>query len=148
PDEAATGRLGAAVAPHLGPGDAVLLAGPLGAGKTSLARAIIGARLAAEGRGEEVPSPSFTLVQVYETARGEIWHVDLYRLAEPDEVVELGLTEAFGAVISLVEWPERLGPHLPPRHLMVALAEKAEGRTARIMPAGPGWEPLLRSLRA
>ncbi|MFD1195159.1 tRNA (adenosine(37)-N6)-threonylcarbamoyltransferase complex ATPase subunit type 1 TsaE [Seohaeicola saemankumensis] len=104
PDQTAAfaARLGA----HLQPGDVLLLDGPIGAGKTHFARSLIQSRMDIP---EDVPSPTFTLVQTYETATCEIWHADLYRLSLPDEVVELGLTEAFDTAICLVEWPDRLG---------------------------------------
>ena len=89
PDEDATGRLAARLAAILCPGDVLLLSGPIGAGKTAFARALI--RAAMSNPAEDVPSPTFTLVQTYPTPRGEIWHADLYRLSHPDEAVELGL---------------------------------------------------------
>lgn len=107
PDEAATADLAADLAPLLRPGDLLLLAGTLGAGKTAFARALIGARA---GAAVEVPSPTFTLVQTYDLPGGPIWHFDLYRLAGPDEVIELGWDEARADGIALVEWPDRLGP--------------------------------------
>ena len=103
--EVDTTRLGAVLARHLRPGDTVLLSGSIGAGKTHFARAFIQARL---GRKEEVPSPTFTLIQTYDAGDTEIWHADLYRLGHPDEVHELGLEEAFETAICLVEWPDRL----------------------------------------
>lgn len=129
PDEAATTRLGAALALHLGPGDCLLLEGPIGAGKSHLARALIQSRL---GRAEEVPSPSFTLVQTYEADGVEIWHADLYRLSHPDEALELGLSEAFEHAITLVEWPDRLGSAVPVNALRLTLALEGEGRRATI----------------
>jgi tRNA threonylcarbamoyladenosine biosynthesis protein TsaE len=129
PTEADTQALGARLAARARPGDCLLLEGPIGAGKSTLARAFIRARL---GRWEEVPSPSFTLVQVYDHPAGEIWHADLYRLTYPDEVWELGLDEAFARAICLVEWPDRLGGHVPPGALHLALALAGEGRTARL----------------
>ena len=101
-----TARLGRWLAGILSPGDTLLLSGPVGAGKTHLARALI---RAATGSDEDVPSPSFTLVQTYAAPGFDIWHADLYRLSQPEEVVELGLDEAFGRAICLVEWPDRLG---------------------------------------
>lgn len=126
PDEAATDALGAKLAQILKAGDTVLLEGPIGAGKSHLARALIRARL---GRMEDVPSPTFTLVQIYEMPDTEIWHSDLYRLGHPDEILELGLEQAFGSAICLIEWPDRLGPHLPENALHVGLSIRADGRS-------------------
>lgn len=127
PDAEATEALGRRLASLARPGDVILLDGPIGAGKSCLARAFIRARL---GREEEVPSPTFTLVQVYEDKAGEIWHADLYRLTHTDEVWELGLDDAFTNAICLVEWPARLGPHVPPDALRIALQAEGEGRRA------------------
>jgi tRNA threonylcarbamoyladenosine biosynthesis protein TsaE len=138
-----TARLGRWLAGVLVPGDTVLLSGPVGAGKTHLARALI---LAATGSEQEVPSPSFTLVQTYgapgEAPGAEIWHADLYRLSQPDEVVELGLDEAFGRAICLVEWPDRLGPMTPPDALHLTLSHRGEGRQADLS-GGPDWAERL-----
>ncbi len=120
PDEAATARLGAALAAVLRPGDVVALDGDLGAGKTALARALI--RAATGDPDEEVPSPTFTLVQTYDGLDGAVyWHFDLYRLEQPDDAVELDIDEAFAEGISLIEWPARLGGYLPRRALRIAL---------------------------
>ena len=108
-----TAALASALSPTLRPGDSILLAGGLGSGKTHFARALIQTRLAEAGRFEDVPSPTFTLVQVYSDHETELWHVDLYRLSGPDEVAELGLEEAFVRAVCLVEWPERLGNLIP-----------------------------------
>lgn len=129
-----TTRLGQSLAPLLAAGNTVLLSGPIGAGKTHLARALIQARL---GRAEDVPSPSFTLVQTYDAGEVEIWHADLYRLSHPDEVWELGLDHAFATAICLVEWPDRLGSHLPPDAVSITLSHDGEGRLAIVTgPAG------------
>ena len=141
-DERQTARLGAALAPLLEPGDTVLLRGELGAGKSALARAVIGAAL---GEPEaEIPSPSYTLVNIYQTARGPVWHADLYRLTGASaELEELGLGDAMGAALVLVEWPERLGAALPARHLDILLtAPSAGGRDAAITLNGPGWDAV------
>jgi len=127
PDEAATEQLGETLAMRLKPGDVVGLKGDLGAGKTTLARAII--RAAAGTPDLIVPSPTFTLVEVYETPRGAYWHFDLYRLEAPEQVYELGWEEALAEGIVLLEWPERLGPLLP-QHLSVTLELVDDGRRA------------------
>jgi len=130
-DQAATERLGARLAPLLGPGDLLTLTGDLGAGKTCLARALI---RALTGPDQEVPSPTFTLVQTYDSPAATLWHFDLYRLGGPDEVIELGWEEALGEGISLVEWPERLGTLLPADHLALTLSHGARdgARVARL----------------
>jgi len=127
PDESATERLGATLAERLRVGDVVGLKGELGAGKTTLARAII--RAAAGDRELIVPSPTFTLVEVYETPRGSFWHFDLYRLDAAEQVYELGWEEALAEGIALVEWPERLGKLLP-KHLSVTMELADDGRLA------------------
>lgn len=127
-DEDQTTRLGQWLAAHLRAGDCLLLEGAIGAGKSHLARALIQARL---GRAEDVPSPSFTLVQTYQ-ADVEIWHADLYRLTHPDEVLELGLADAFDTAICLVEWPDRLGKLAPANALRMSLRAEGDGRRAQI----------------
>ncbi len=126
--EADTSRLARAFAALLVPGDTVLLDGPIGAGKSHFCRVLIQTRL---GRAEDVPSPTFTLVQTY-PADVEIWHADLYRLTHPDEVLELGLDEAFASAICLVEWPDRLGSHQPKGAIRIRLRDAGEGRSAEI----------------
>lgn len=141
-DEVATDRLASWLAARLQAGDCVLLDGPIGAGKSHLARALIRARL---GRFEDVPSPTFTLVQVYEADGVEIWHADLYRLSHPDEVRELGLADAFAKAICLVEWPDRMGALAPPGALRLSLAMAGDGRIARLRGGRDGllagWTP-------
>ncbi len=146
-DAGATARVGAALGRALRPGDAVLISGGLGAGKSAVARAAIAALLADEGRAEDIPSPTFTLVQVYETGAAEIWHADLYRLSGPGEVGELGLAEAFGSAICLVEWPDRLGTLAPARALGVALSFEGEGRRMVLTAHGAGWGAILAAVR-
>ena len=135
PTAAETEALGRRLAALAVPGDAILLEGPIGAGKSCLARAFIRARL---GEAEEVPSPTFTLVQVYDDDGTEIWHADLYRLTHPDEVWELGLDQAFASAICLVEWPDRLGSHAPPDALTLRLEAMGEGRQAVLTGGRPG----------
>lgn len=115
-DETATAALGARLAKLLRPGDVIALSGPLGVGKTALARAIIGA-LGHEG---EVPSPSFAIVQPYEELSPPVWHVDLYRIESADELAELGLDSAADAAL-LIEWPERASGSSWPDALRLSL---------------------------
>ena len=130
PDEAATERLGVALAARLRPRDVVALEGGLGAGKTTLARAIL--RAAADDPALIVPSPTFTLVEVYETPRGSFWHFDLYRLEQPEQVFELGWEEARIDGVALVEWAGRLGPLLPRERLTITLSVAGAGRLATL----------------
>jgi tRNA threonylcarbamoyladenosine biosynthesis protein TsaE len=143
---AETEALARALAPRLRARDTIGLSGPLGAGKTAFARALIGARLAALGRAEEVPSPSYTLVQTYDLGDVELWHADLYRLGDASELAELGLGDAFATAITLVEWPDRLGRLRPTRRLDLDLAFRpGRGEEARILalaPQGEGWDWL------
>ncbi|HMP62262.1 MAG TPA: tRNA (adenosine(37)-N6)-threonylcarbamoyltransferase complex ATPase subunit type 1 TsaE, partial [Phenylobacterium sp.] len=119
PDEAATDALGRALAPRLGRGEALCLAGPLGAGKSTLARALIRALTTPD---EDVPSPTFTLVQFYEGRGLPLAHFDLYRLTDPDEAYEIGLDEALEDGAALIEWPQRLEGRLPPDRLDIEMA--------------------------
>jgi tRNA threonylcarbamoyladenosine biosynthesis protein TsaE len=128
PDEAATERLGTALARRLRPRDVVALQGGLGVGKTTLARAIL--RAASGDPALIVPSPTFTLVEIYDTPAGVFWHFDLYRLEEPEQVFELGWEEARADGTALVEWAERLGALLPRERLTVTLAMEGDGRRA------------------
>lgn len=135
-----TAAFGARLAARLRAGDAVLLEGPLGAGKSHLARAAIRALTRPE---EEVPSPSYTLVQTYEARDGTpVWHADLHRLSGPDEVWELGLLDALPEAIAFVEWPDRMGPHAPPGALWLRLAPEGEGRRLLARGEGPRWAGL------
>lgn len=137
-DEAATARLGAAIADKLKAGEAICLSGPLGAGKSTLARALVRALTTPD---EEVPSPTFTLVQFYEGPRLNVAHFDLYRLTGPDEAYEIGLDEALDDGAAVIEWPERLEGDLPPDRLDIEIepAEDAAGRRVRLTPHG-AWE--------
>ncbi|MEO0937364.1 MAG: tRNA (adenosine(37)-N6)-threonylcarbamoyltransferase complex ATPase subunit type 1 TsaE [Pseudomonadota bacterium] len=136
----ATTRLGVRLGAVVKPGDVLLLDGPVGAGKTHLARALIQSILAVP---EDVPSPTFTLVQEYETTHGPLWHTDLYRLGGPDEIEELGLLDAFDTAICLVEWPDRLGPYAPKEALRITLAPQGKGRTATLETQAARWADVL-----
>ena len=136
PDAEATGRLGAAIAVALRPGEAVCLHGPLGAGKSTLARALVRALTTPH---EDVPSPTFTLVQFYDGLHYPLAHFDLYRLERADEAFESGLDEALEAGAAVIEWPERLGGRLPPDRLDIDIAITGERRTARLSPHG-AWK--------
>ena len=126
-DEAATQALGRQLAASLRPGDAICLTGPLGTGKSTLAWALIRALTSPD---EEVPSPTFTLVQFYETAAFPLAHFDLYRLTDPDEAYEIGLDEALDGGVALIEWPQRLEGRLPPNRVDIDIALDGEGRRA------------------
>lgn len=140
-----TRGLAAAIAPLLKSGDVLLLSGHVGAGKTAFARALIRARLAAPN--EEVPSPTFTLVQTYPHPQGDLWHADLYRLTHPDEVQELGLEDAFETAICLIEWPDRLGTSPLPGALTVKMA--AHGATHHLTMSGDAsWAERLKDILA
>lgn len=141
PDEMATRHLARKLAPLMGKGDVVTLWGDLGSGKTSFARALIRALPAppgVQGEDEEVPSPTFTLVQTYARLPADVWHFDLYRVDRPEDVQELGLEDALAEGITLVEWPERMGPLLPPDRLDLRLAFSDEGHTRRATLVGHG----------
>jgi len=146
PDDAATARLGAAIAPLLQVGDVVLLDGPLGMGKSTLARGLI---RALAGPDEDVPSPTFTLVQFYETDP-PVAHFDLYRLTRAEEAFEIGLDEALEDGCALIEWPGRLGPDLDralgPDRLHISLATSGEGRRATVSGVGT-WETRIHDVR-
>jgi tRNA threonylcarbamoyladenosine biosynthesis protein TsaE len=135
PDEASTVRLGAALAKIVRAGDVVTLSGPLGVGKTALARGLI----AALGHRGEVPSPSFALVQPYEALEPAIWHVDLYRIEDRTELDELGLDAAAAAVL-LVEWPERAGDDAWPDALRLSLQFAQDGDRILTAQVPPSWE--------
>lgn len=142
----ATTALAAQIAAHLAPGDALLLHGEVGAGKSHFARGLIRALLPEAMRHEDVPSPTFTLVQTYDAADGApIWHADLYRLGSDHETEELGFSQAFEEAIVLVEWPEKLATLTPARRLDVSLAQSRideDARTVSIAAVGEGWDWL------
>jgi len=127
--------------PFARPGNTLLLSGEIGAGKTHFARSLI--RLLDPG-AFEVPSPTFTLVQVYDGPGTEVWHADLYRLTSPDDCVELGLTEAFDTAFCLVEWPDRLGDAAPDNALTLDFAplEDPDARKLTLRWTDPRWDGI------
>ena len=139
-DEQATARFGAHLAAAARAGDVITLSGPLGVGKTALARGFIGAL----GHNGEVPSPSFAIVQPYDELVPPVWHVDLYRIEDRSEIDELGLDSAIDAVL-LVEWPERAGANAWPQALGLSLDFAQDGErilTAKVPPSWEGRWPL------
>jgi len=128
--EEATAELAAEIASLAEDGDVIALSGELGTGKTTFARAF----LREWGVQEEIPSPTFTLVQTYELEAGTVWHFDLYRLEKPDDALELDIEDAFTEGISLIEWPERLGAYLPWERLDLrfAIGEREDVRRVEI----------------
>ncbi|MCA0995333.1 tRNA (adenosine(37)-N6)-threonylcarbamoyltransferase complex ATPase subunit type 1 TsaE [Alloyangia pacifica] len=146
PSSDATCALAASLAPRLRPGDVLLLDGGIGAGKTHFARCLI---QSLQEEPEDVPSPTFTLVQVYDVPTGELWHTDLYRLSDPDQVVELGLTEAFEEAICLVEWPDRLEDLTPKAALSLSFEVTGDdSRRVTLSWQDPRWDALLEALDA
>lgn len=112
----------------------VTLSGDLGAGKTTFARYFL---QALNPELTSIPSPTFTLVQTYETTKGEVWHCDLYRLESPEDIFELGIEDAFATAICLLEWPCRLAAHLPVPRLDIDIKETANGgRRVTVTPVG------------
>lgn len=131
-NEAEMLALGAHLGRALRPGDVVALVGGLGAGKTTLARGLVQAILPSE----VVPSPTYTLVQAYDLLDFTLWHCDLYRLDHPDEAYELGLVDAMGEDVCLIEWPDRLGSLLPKDALKIEITFDGEGRAVTLT----GWD--------
>jgi tRNA threonylcarbamoyladenosine biosynthesis protein TsaE len=138
-DEEATLHLAAAIAALARPGDAILLEGGLGSGKTVFARGF----LRALGVAEEVPSPTFTLLQAYDTTQGPVWHFDLYRLKRPEEVLELGFEEGRAEAMLLIEWPDRLGPYRPLDALTVELRIASASARIAELSGGGDWPHRL-----
>ena len=136
-DDRATAEAGARIAPLLAPGDIVLLDGALGAGKTTLVRGL----LAALGHAGEVPSPSFAIVQPYESLSPPVWHVDLYRIGHPSELEELGLQSILVDGVLIVEWPANAGPGAwPPTALALSLVVRDDATRVLTATPGKGWE--------
>ncbi|APC09400.1 tRNA threonylcarbamoyladenosine biosynthesis protein TsaE [Moorella thermoacetica] len=142
-DAGATRKLGEELAGILNPGDILILNGELGAGKTTLTQGL------AQGLGVTTPvtSPTFTLIQEYR-GRYPLYHIDLYRLEDPEAMLDLGLEEYFGGEgITVVEWGGRLDPYLPPAFLEIKLEYAPKGRRAIIKARGPAYERVLEELK-
>lgn len=141
-----TADLAEQIGSGLGAGDCLLLSGPIGAGKTHFARHLIWSLLKTP---EDVPSPTFTLIQTYETDVAEVLHADLYRLNSLAEVEELGLTDAMETAICLIEWPELLGPLTPSQALNLAFQPDQNDENARLITiesTADRWATLLGDL--
>lgn len=138
-----TTRFAQQLAVHLSPGDVILLSGPVGAGKTHFARALIQSILPSP---EDIPSPTFTLIQSYDTRLGPLWHTDLYRISTDMEIDELGLEQAFEEAICLVEWPDRLGLLTPLDALTICIETGGSGRTARLSWDDQRWDGKLSAV--
>jgi tRNA threonylcarbamoyladenosine biosynthesis protein TsaE len=134
--EADTKSVGQYLATQLRVGDVIALSGPLGVGKTALARAIIEAL----GYDGEVPSPSFAIVQPYDTLNPPLWHVDLYRIEQPEEMAELGLESALSDAAVIVEWPERAGDEAWPDALRLSLDFAPDGARRLTGQVPAAWE--------
>ena len=140
-DSVASTNLAHKLKPGFNAGDVVLLSGPIGSGKSHFARSLILSLLADHGQVEDIPSPTFTLVQTYLAGDLEIWHSDLYRLSLLDEVLELGLLDAVTTALCLVEWPDRLGSAAPDDGLKLEflLAKDPEMRHLTFSAQDPKW---------
>ncbi len=135
-DEKATLKLGRQLAGALKPGDVVTLSGPLSAGKTTLVRGL----LAALGHRGEVPSPSFAIVQPYETLAVPVWHVDLYRIENSSDLDELGLDDIRQEGALIIEWPEHAGRDVWPEALALSLEVLEDGARALTAMVPAPWE--------
>jgi len=149
--EGAMALFGASLAPLLSPGDVVRLEGPLGAGKTVFARGLIRALTSAE---EDVPSPTFALVQIYDTTKGPLWHMDLYRLEDEVDILDLGFEEAQDDAICLIEWPQKAESYIPEGALTVRVEVDTDDPARRNVTftaaAGPdeAWRARLANMNA
>ncbi|MFP7672332.1 tRNA (adenosine(37)-N6)-threonylcarbamoyltransferase complex ATPase subunit type 1 TsaE [Marivita sp. S0852] len=138
----ATAHLATSLGAVLKAGDCLLLSGGIGAGKSHFARALIQSRLS---EPEDVPSPTFTLVQTYDLPECELWHADLYRLGAPDQIIELGLLDAFETAITLIEWPDRLQDLTPSHalHLDIQDSNHDDTRQITLTWTDPKWSDVM-----
>ena len=126
--EEETKKIAAELAKRVKPGDVIALYGTLGVGKTAFCRGFVQSLLPET----EVPSPTFTLLQVYDTPKFPVYHFDMYRLKSPEEAYEIGIEDAFAEGVSLIEWPEKIGKLLPKKHITVTIEQNDKGRMIRI----------------
>lgn len=144
PDTAhATEALGVRLAALLQVGDVVFLQGDLGAGKTTFARGVV---MALNPDAQDVTSPTYNLVHVWDGADFAIWHADLYRLEQAHDVEELGLVDAFEEAVSLIEWPDRMGAYAPQDRLDVMFTRKADTHEVEFRPRSASWKARLHEL--
>lgn len=143
--EQETTALAAQLAPSLRPGTIVFLTGPLGSGKSVFARALI--RALAADPAMDVPSPTFTLVQTYDTPAGLVWHYDLYRIENSDEIYELGWEDAQSGGIVIVEWPDRLGPHAPENPVIVSMSCVPGSPQTRLIEFAPAPAKIIHNFK-
>ncbi len=145
-DQAATEELAARLAAVAQRGDVILMHGTLGMGKSAFCRAYI--RALAHNPQEEVPSPTFTLVQIYDLEPVPVWHFDLYRLSDPEEVHELDIEDAFSEAVSLIEWPDRLEYLTPENRLDIHIepGPNPDARLIQLTPKGESWQQRIAAL--
>jgi tRNA threonylcarbamoyl adenosine modification protein YjeE len=145
-DQNGTEALAAKLAAVAKAGDVILMHGTLGMGKSAFCRAFI--RAVADNPNEEVPSPTFTLVQIYELDRVPVWHFDLYRLSDPEEIHELDIEDAFSDAVSLIEWPDRLEYLTPENRLDIHIDPGSipDGRVFTLEPHGDDWVTRINDL--
>ncbi|WP_339777309.1 tRNA (adenosine(37)-N6)-threonylcarbamoyltransferase complex ATPase subunit type 1 TsaE [uncultured Thalassospira sp.] len=145
-NQAGTEKLAARLAAIAQAGDVILMHGTLGMGKSAFCRAYI--RALADNPNEEVPSPTFTLVQVYELEPLPVWHFDLYRLSDPEEVHELDIEDAFNEAVSLIEWPDRLEYLTPENRLDIYIEPGSipDARQIKLVAHGDDWQKRLSQM--
>lgn len=138
-------KVGAQLSKKLRKGDCICLSGDIGAGKSVLCRSII---QSLQITPEEVPSPTFTIVQTYPCKEFEIWHCDLYRLGSSDQLFELGLDDALETEVCLIEWPDRLGPYAPKSSLWIDIEIDNGSRTLRFQASDTNnWKKRLENIK-
>ena len=134
----------------LGSGDSLLLFGDIGSGKTFFSRGVIQRMMVNQNvRVEEVPSPTYTIVQAYDSLSPPVWHLDLYRLSNPDEIIQLGLEEVLDMGILLIEWPNKMGSYIPTRNISLTFESGKRNYTCRTISIefnGSGWEHISSAM--